>query len=465
MSLYFFVSKVLKVASINMKYLMNIRKVLFPLLGLLGIFVLIVLTMNLSLFDEELNTEIVDIMKPRPMPAENENAYFAIWGLAAASDKEMMSAGIGLINRYLMNRDKKGADEIFPEDYDEIFGGQDFDTEWLDTYSRCSSRTEYGCLLKMSTQLVSTPITSERLKVMLNRYTQIVQMTKFQQINHTSIATPLPAFSAVLRLNQIKLAQLYNMESHELFVEQVKVDLEFWKIVLVQGNTLMDKMVAIASIWTDIQYLSEFIRTKSPSKELQTKVVRLLEPLTTEQLDISDAFITEATMLYRSVSNITQEEMATIFGLKIFPVNLLLQPNATNNSHYENFLKPIVRLNKLSKDQFYQEIQLDSIDLNKAFAVNFNPSNLYNLSGKLLLNFSIWSPEDYIARVHDLNGMISLVKLQVQLKDVTGNSVESTINVSTIKSPYTDKTMAFDKENNWLGFDCLGKSAYCKIKL
>jgi len=448
-----------------MKYLMSIRKVLFPLLGLLGIFVVIVLTMNMSVFDEELNTEIVDIMQPRPMPAENENAYFAIWGLAASSDKEMISAGIELINRYFMNRDKNGRDEIFPEDYDEVFGGQDFDKEWLDTYSRCSSRTEYGCLLKMSAQLESTPITSERLEVMLSRYTQIVQMTKFQQINHTSIATPLPAYSAVLRLNQIKLAQLYNLELYELFIEQVEVDLEFWKMVLVQGNTLIDKMIAVASIWTDIQYLSEFIRTKSPSIELQEKVVQLLEPLTREELDISDAFITEATMMYRYVSNITQEEMETVFGLKLLPINLLLQPNTTSNSHYENFLKPIVRLSKQSKSQFYQAIELDLIDLNKAFDVNFNLSNLYNLGGKLLLNFGIWSPTDYIARVHDLNAMTSLVRLQLQLKDVPEHSVESAINASTIKSPYTNKAMNFDKENNWLGFDCLGKSAHCKIKL
>ena len=83
----------------------------------------------------------------------------------------------------------------------------------------------------------------------------------------------------------------------------------------------------------------------------------------------------------------------------------------------------------------------------------------------MLLNISIWSPTDYIARVHDLNGMISLVKLQLQLKDSAKDAVSSLINQSAIKNPYTGKAMDYDAENNWLGFDCLGKSAQCRVKL
>jgi len=136
-----------------------------------------------------------------------------------------------------------------------------------------------------------------------------------------------------------------------------------------------------------------------------------------------------------------------------------------SNVDFENFIKPIIRLSKQPKEVFYQTVQSDQFNLGENIKVNFSPSSLYNLVGKMLLNLSIWSPTDYIARMHDLNGMISLVKLQLQLKQTATDSIEEAVKNSSITNPYTGEPMDYDKENNWLGFKCLEATSQCRIKL
>jgi len=448
-----------------MKFPVIMRRVIQPLLGMLGLFILIVLIINLSIFDESVNPEVAKMMKPTAMPAEQENAYFAIWGLSASSDKDMINAGIGIINRYRSNRDNNGEDLLSAKDYEELFGGEGFDKEWLKTYPRCTSRSEYNCLAKLSEQIKANPILNKRVQVMLTRYQQIIQMPRYKPINDASFATPLPAYSPILRLNQIRLAQLYNQKAHQQFIQQAAADMKFWRMVLTQGGTMIDEMIAVASISNDLQFLSELIQSRELSSQSKSELRKLLKPLTFAEIDISEAFITEAAVMYRHLPVMSSEEVESIFDSSLLPMSLLLQPNATNNKHYEYFLKPIIKLSQQSTELFYKTVQSDSLNLNENFNVGFSPSNLYNLTGKMILEVSVWSPNDYIARTHDLNGMISLVKLQLLLKQSEEVNIEQVVKTSSIKNPYTNQAMDFDKENNWLGFECLSKSSQCKIKL
>jgi hypothetical protein len=448
-----------------MKLPVIIRRVIQPLLGLFGLFIVIVLMINLPIFDESVNPEVAEIMTPEVMSAEKENAYFAIWGLSADSDKDIIKAGTNIINRYRSNRDNNGKDMLFPKDYEDIFGGEGFDKEWLKTYPRCTSRSEYNCLAKMSEQIKANPIFSERLELMLARYQQVIKLTQYQNINDASFATPLPSYSSILRLNQIRLAQLYNLNLNLQFIQQAAADMKFWRMVLTQSRTMIDQMVAVASISNNLQLLSELIQSKKLNTQSINELILLLTPLTFDEIDISEAFIAEAAVMYRHLPVMSSKEIESIFDSNLLPMSVLLQPNATNNKHYEYFLKPVVKLSKQPVEQFYKVVQSNSLNLKENFNVGFSPTNLYNLTGKMLLEVSIWSPIDYIGRMHDLNGMISLVKLQLQLKQSEEVNFEQAINMSPIKNPYTNQAMDFDKESNWLGFKCLDKSSLCKIKL
>ena len=72
---------------------------------------------------------------------------------------------------------------------------------------------------------------------------------------------------------------------------------------------------------------------------------------------------------------------------------------------------------------------------------------------------------DYIARVHDLNGMILLVQLQLSLKNVPLESIENSVKTSNIKNPYTNQAMQWNQTEGTLQFTCLAKKFNCQVKI
>ena len=443
----------------------SIPKALLGIVAVVILFITITLVINLSVFDEEPSPAVVKIMQPNPISITPDNLYFSMLGISAAADENIAEAGMRLIERYRINRDENGLDTITQEDYVEILGSDSFDKEWQEQYPICASRREQDCLAQLSDQIKNSPVEDKRLLLMLKRFDRLVNMPNFKDIGDMSVGTPIPPFATLRRLSRIKLVSLYNQGDSLEFLNQIEIDIQFWKKILIDGNMLMTKMVAVALIWDDLQYLSEFMLEHEVTREEQTIIASLLSPLTVQELDISESFIFEVRSWYPQLSNIKAEDLEFAFGSSAGAMSLLIQPNATNNKHYRLFIKPIIHLSKLPMKDFYEAVKTKPYNYNKNLQFNFSLSSLYNLGGKLLLPLSIWEPSDYIARVHDLNGMINLVKLQLTLKSVDTRSVEAAIENSDLTNPYTDKPMNYDKENNWLGFECLDKSSVCQIKI
>ena len=98
------------------------------------------------------------------------------------------------------------------------------------------------------------------------------------------------------------------------------------------------------------------------------------------------------------------------------------------------------------------------------------PGTLYNLGGKVFLSKVLGYPADYVARVHDLNGMISLVKLQLSLQAEEVENIEQVLSTLDSGNPQLSKELAgkalrFDPKEGWLQFDCLYGRSICKIRL
>jgi len=450
-----------------------VPKVLFGMFAIIILFVVITLFINLSIFDEELSPEVVELIEPIKMPPNQENAYYAIWGMSAASSKkDIVNIGLQLINRYQENRDENDLDEITSSDYIEILGGEGIDDSWVDNYDNCRARTEYGCSTKLRAQIDDLPVQDQRLKLMLERYEQIIEMKKYQSIDHVTFASPLPSYGVLMRLSQIKLANTFNDKDKLRFFEIVSRDITFWKRMLEQGNSLIDKMVAVASIWRDIQTVSEFLKVNDELPPMSDRLLtKTLEPLTDGQLDISESFIFELRAFKNTISTIDIDDLVSFYGITTTPMHWLIQPNASVNDYNQYFTQPVIELSKLPARTFYKTINnLEEGDIECCFKdvdglVGFSPASLYNIGGKLLLPAMKVEAQDYVARVHDLNGMISLVKLQLDLKRLADTSVQSSIKESQHTNPYTGKPMDYDPKNNWLSFECLDESSKCRIKL
>lgn len=457
-----------------LKIIASIRSVLIRLAILVGSFVALVLIINLSIFDEELDLEIVKILQPTNMPPVKENAFYAFWGISAAADKNMIDSGIAVVERYQHNIKVKGSGELTDQDYIETLGGRNLDKTWGAQYPRCTALKEYGCLEKAVEQLKNNPIEDPRLKLMLTRYNTLTKMRSYKFAGEITATLPFPSYGIVMKLGQLQLASLYHSGNYSQFLNQLVKDMKFWKMILSQGNTLIEKMVATASLWSDVQYLSEYIRHNDLSPEQALIMQKLVQPLTQQQLDISLGFDGELQIISDAFNNYSNRESLSNDPFS-FPPYLLLQTNATINNYYHGFVKPMKELSRKPSHELVSALELYRLQSDSQHdgccifgsdnLFSLWPSTLYNPTGKVLSVIAMPSASDYIARVHDLNGMIQLVKLQLELKMVDKELRINAIQNSKLRNLYTSKWIKFDQEKGMLKFDCLDKNPICQVKL
>ena len=444
---------------------LKLKHIPLLLIGLILAFCLLVWTINLSIFDEEPSAGVQQTLKPHEMPQTDENAYFFLFGFEASADKAPHSAGQSLQQRYEKNRDVLGKDELLADDYAEILGGVGKDKVWLESFERCRSRTDDDCFERAIAQLEKLDFESARLSLMLKRYDALVQYRDFAYPHGFTFYSPIPGYATPLALQQITLARSAQYKSTSLFLDTVEKDLAFWRMLLSKGSSLIDKMVAIAAIWNDLKFLSAYFNTTDMNDAEREKVLEILSDLNAEEVDISEAFVFEARSMYHQLENLTADELESFFESSSWFMGQMIQTNATNNSHYELYLKPLLDLSKLTSEEFYIALPEGASKFEEGLKVSLSPGNLYNLGGKVLLQNSGWMASDYIARVHDLSGMFSLVKLQLSLKGFPKEEWPSIIAGSQYKNPYNNHPFEWDLEKAQLGFKCMNEGSSCAIKL
>jgi len=440
-----------------MKNLSLVKKISFSFLAVFLVLLFIVVFVNISIFDEELEPEVVNLLQPIVMPRDEDNAFYAIWGLEAATHMNMVETGKALILNYQLNKDRKEHDGLSP--------AKDLDIHWKEEIENCVARKQSNCSSLLNAQLHEIPIKSERLELMLARYRQVIAMQEFQQIDDYTITSPLPPYGTLMKLKRINLAQALDISDFKYFYAILKNDLVFWKMLLLKGDSLLDKMIAVASIWSDLHTISEYVTKHNITSIGQLSDLRtLLNPLTPEELNIGESYIFEQRAFDKYLTSYANDKTSR-------PLNWLFQPKATLNAYNRLFTQQLVQLSAQSRMDFYETIrETHNGKLVCCFKEleqprPFSPSSIYNYGGKLLLSNSSFQAQDYIARVHDLNGMLSLMRLKLSLQSIDKSALTSTILKSKERDPYDNQPMDYNEIRATLGFNCLDKSSVCLIEL
>ncbi len=78
-----------------------------------------------------------------------------------------------------------------------------------------------------------------------------------------------------------------------------------------------------------------------------------------------------------------------------------------------------------------------------------------------------YNVQDYITRVHDLAGRISLVLLQAEIEEHSAQSAAAIARSSEHRNPYTLEPMDYDAQARTLSFKCLAEntSDVCAVAL
>lgn len=454
-----------------------LRRTIFTVVSLGVALIVITAVVNFSVFDESLNPDIAAMLDAPTAPAADDNAYAAMWGLQAGANRNMIEVGLGVLERLKKNEENTGSGSLLADDiaefYGEFYGNDNPDNAWLRDF-HCNARTTTGCLSFVRENLNDTPVDTQRAKLLKQRYQAILTLKQYVNTSNDNFASPLPPFVHLLDLGRLTLAELSLSGTPTAFIQQVGLDMQFWKMVLEDGTSILDKMVAVAAIWSDVQFLSDYLTLQELSDSEISTAVSIMQPLSLSQLDISDAFDSEQRVVYQTLKMIDKHQAPE--GFSALVTGWLIQPNTTQNSYYEHMIESLKSLSAASIKTFREQTHIvNEIRTSKNHQtlkemVTIWPGTPYNIGGKLFLKTMSGDYTAYIARVYDVNSMIGLVNMQLQLQLNDDLSIENAIRYLedpnfNLASSLQDIELKYDSTEGWVEFDCLyGPRSICKLR-
>lgn len=435
-----------------MDVMQRLRKVATRAAWLAGTLIVLTIVINLSWFDEDLHPDLARLIDAEPVSMQ-DNAYPAVYGFHAASDRDAGAAGLAIIDR-LQEQYRNGERiTLADSELDQLLGNPPAEEAWRDRFPSisCASRFELDCADRLISDLAAVDPIPPRLQVLLTRYEAILRMPHFEENQEFDAFTPIPSYDLLMQVARVKLADSYRRNSTGDFLTDVGTDVHFWKLMLRDGQSLVAKMVALAGLRNDADFLSATIRSRSLNDEELEQIPLILAPLSGEERDIGETFLAEMRIALQ-----TTKPFAVVMDGPAWINRLVLQENATMNEQYLRTILPLRLRASMSAEEFYRAHGQDRL----AYDVRVVPPPLYNLGGKLTLKWSASNMgiQDYITRVHDLDGRIALVLLQAEIAGAPARRTEDVVRTSVYRNPFTLEPMDFDRTAQTIGFDCLANS-------
>lgn len=437
----------------------RIRKIAFRALALVGALVALTAFINLSWFDEELHPELAQFVPPQPVEMEG-NAFPYVYGFAAANNQDPHATGVEIVETL---RERHLAGErvtLSREEIDAILGDPP-DEDWRQAFNSlsCNWRQELDCAEQLVAEVAQADIIDERLAVLLNRFETMLLLDRYKENQESDIYSPLPRFVQVMAASSIRLGMAFDEQPTGLVLNRIDTDIQFWKMMLRDSDLLISKMLALSGLRNSTQFLPALMRTRNLSPEELARIAEILTPLSDEERDIGEAFLSETRYVMGSIRS-TEEYLRGLWSL----FHLIYQENATTNDYYAFFTEPMRQRAALSASEHYE--QLD--ESYARYSVPLFPPPLYNLGGKYFFfpEAELNSVTDYISRVHDMDGRIALVLLQAEILANPDLPIERVVGRSQYRNPYTQEAMDYDAASGILSFECLeNRREVCAVEV
>lgn len=419
----------------------------------------ILLIPNLAIFDESVLPEITRLLANSVDHDIEGNAYYSIYGLRAASDKDTEEVGKAVIKTLQSKHEKGAMANLTDAETIALYGGKENgDEAWqaLLASGHCNPRLQTGCFEQSLADISAKPSTNERWLVQQQRYLHIIKsphmIEDMRQLDYTS---PLPNFFLIMKIGELNQALAYQTSGLDGLIASCQADMQFWRMVQGDTQTLIGKMVSLVSLHRNLAALSYGIKnTPSLTPEQAQQLQTLLTPLTPAEISMEKQLIAELRFSlenWRTAPKNKPEDQPLLLWL-------LTQPTASANWFYRQTLKPAFVFNKMSASEFYEQAQ------NSTKPLAFSRLNPYNLGGKIYQSKN-WQYAAYIGRTHDLAGIYSLVALQLALKTNPPDDVASAIKTSPYRNPYTAKPFNYDPINKTMSFSCFDVKDICEISI
>lgn len=417
--------------------------------------------------DEDLRSEVVQILNAQPTVPPQQNAYYAMWGLKAAPSLDPHVVGKQILETlkqaHMQHR------KISDADLQQIWGVSQLKIESIDTRFCSSDATE--CLLQFRAAREKIESSEHALEPYLKRYLALRSYPDFEEVLLASLNIPMVDLSDLLALSNLTDARIAldmnDKAKQKPALENLAAELRLWRKVGQNAESLITKMIAAAVLHRKFRLTSELL-AESPEIAIQypALLMEMTLPLTARETSIDRALIGEFRLTSGVFLDLAGErEIDNADSLSSIPGKLLMigsfKPNASINLQYG-----------ISRSQRAFYTQPASVVLKQAPAFPakqqniFSPYSLstlfYNPVGKVLVYVAPLDWGKYAYALHDLAAYTRLVELQRRIisAHINANEIPAFLHSSdaSLRDPYTGDPMHWDAQSQSLSVQGHGKA-------
>jgi hypothetical protein len=220
-----------------------------------------------------------------------------------------------------------------------------------DSYTSCTSRTQLGCLSVLRQDILENPIDQNpEIARQLPLYLDIIQSDSFQGDADSTESGQVIPWGTLLQLDNLYLAHQSALGS-AAFLSALTSSSQFWQMLFGAGDTVLAKMVAVAGLWNNAQYVSQYLATGTMKDTELAQLAAILAAMPVDPAQLTNAIHREFVTFAAILAPFDGARVQALYGVDPWISALGLQPQATINAYYQQAVVPSICLAMLTRSQ------------------------------------------------------------------------------------------------------------------
>ncbi|HJX10552.1 MAG TPA: hypothetical protein VJ733_08620 [Candidatus Binatia bacterium] len=391
-----------------------------------AIFGSIVLVVLINLYEPDLDPGAAVAMRAMPSQVPDaENSFFTHYGMGVAAGQDPHAYGIRYVTA--INSWAQTQDTGQPEDKSDVEAMRTKAETLLwrdDKKQDLCGEPRVDCLLAYARHRPQIEKLTRDNPLLLERYRSLYHYKSFRDATLSRYYPRLPDYAGAEQLTVLAQIALKTVSGNvDEALRDLATDTAYWRRVLSGASTVVSKMVAVNLLSRNYALASEIAAQYRDRPAVAVYLTEMMKPLSAEERSMRGAFISEyqlAAFLYSSLRNPENVYWGTLVivgqdkysWLRTFAA-LFYKPNATINLHYKYIEKYLVL------DDAPAHMLMDAarrVDNDFGDITNMVRLDMaYNPIGKIIFAEEAVTPVKYIARIHNLDGSMRLLRLQLAI--------------------------------------------------
>lgn len=432
--------------------------------GILGGLVLLLILINLK--DANLDPAAVTAMEFPGVQTDKANAYYALYGFKAPAGADPHATGLQFVTAVnAAYASKEGAATDKPPAPDAVkFSGESPD-KWC-------PRDKIDCLDAYRANRAPIRRLAQDNALLLQRYRALYRYTVFQETVTRKYMGNLPHLLTAENALTRALIGLDAVDGNaDAAFAALAKDIRFWRQVLQGASSVITKTVASALLDRDFALLAEILKRYQDRPQMLAAAKAALKPLSDQERSFAEAFRGEyalgAHLVLELPDKLRDPDMA-FSGHEVgiwepIMASLFFKRHASVNMLFQSY-RDRLRLTQAPADKLIPVAEALAAEDRERHDIA-RVSLVYNPIGKILFAISDASSQGfarYIGRVHNLDGRMRLIALQLALYQahVPEAQVPKFIAASppAQHDPYRAAPMAWDAKRRVLFFLGMGRA-------